>query len=65
MKFIHPDAKVPWLFNGSVFLSYDDEQSIAQKASYIKQNNLAGASVWELSQNRNGILLNALYTNIQ
>lgn len=65
VKSIHPDALVPWLFNGSVFISYDDEGSLAAKANYIKQDNLAGAAVWELSQNRNGILLNALYTNLK
>lgn len=64
-KFFHPDARVPWLFNGLVFISYDNEQSLTEKAKYIMQKGLAGAAIWELSQNKNGILLNALYSNLQ
>lgn len=64
-KYTHPDAMVPWLFNGSVMISYDDAQSIAEKAKYAKLKGLGGVSVWELSQNRNGILLNALNANIR
>lgn len=63
-KYIHADAKVPWLFNGSTFVSYDDVQSIAEKAKYIKAAGLGGAAAWELSQNRNGTLINSLYANI-
>lgn len=65
IKYIHTDAKVPWLFNGSTFISYDDEISISEKAKYIVQNDLAGASIWELSQNAGGQLLNALLTNLK
>jgi len=65
IKYTHSVAKVPWLFNGSIFITYDDEQSMAAKANYIIQNNLAGATIWELSQNKNGTLLNALYSNLR
>jgi chitinase len=64
-KYTHTDAKVPWLFNGSTFISYDDELSIKEKAGYVIQNNLAGASIWELSQNQDGQLLNALVSNLK
>lgn len=64
-KHVHPDALVPWLFDGSSFISYDDEASIAAKAQYILQNQLAGASIWELSQNRAGQLLQALTRNLK
>lgn len=63
-KYVHNDAKVPWLFNGSTFISYDDEQSIALKASYITQNQLGGAAIWELSQNKGGQLVNALTSHL-
>jgi chitinase len=56
---------VPWLFNGSTFISYDDEQSIGLKAQYIKNNSLGGAAIWELSQDSNNTLLNALNSNLQ
>lgn len=64
MKYWHSDALVPWLFNGSTFISYDDETSVASKANYIVTNQLAGASIWELSQNKGGQLLNALLTHL-
>jgi len=63
-EYVHSNALVPWLFDGSTFISYDDEASIACKAQYILQNHLAGASVWELSQNRGGQLLYALAGNL-
>jgi chitinase len=65
IRYVHSGALVPWLFNGSTFISYDDEASIGKKASYIVTNNLAGASVWELSQNKGGQLLGALVTNLK
>lgn len=64
-KYVHADAKVPWLFNGSVFISYDDETSMEAKAAYVKQTGLAGVSIWELSQNRGGQLLNALISGLK
>lgn len=63
-KYVQAEAKVPWLYNGSTFISYDDEESMAAKATYVKENGLAGASIWELSQNRGGQLLNALVTGL-
>ncbi len=64
-KYFHTVAFVPWLFNGSTFISYDDETSVAHKAKYIVANNLAGVGIWELSQNKGGQLLNALVTNLK
>ncbi|WP_438712579.1 Ig-like domain-containing protein [Aquimarina muelleri] len=40
------EAKVPYLVKGNYFLSYDDEESIAIKAQFINDNNLAGTIVW-------------------
>lgn len=55
------DAAAPWLFNGDTFISYDNADSISKKAAYIKSKKLAGAGIWELSQNKSGTLLNTLY----
>jgi chitinase len=57
---MHTQAKVPWLFDGSTFISYEDADSIALKAAYVKNSSLAGAGVWELSQNADGRLLGIL-----
>ncbi len=39
-------AKVPYMTKGNFFLSYDDEESITEKAKFINTNNLAGTIVW-------------------
>ncbi|MBK7762582.1 MAG: fibronectin type III domain-containing protein [Bacteroidetes bacterium] len=46
------NAQVPYLTgNGALhtFVSYDDPQSIALKAQYIKNQNLRGAIIWEIT----------------
>ena len=63
-RYLHPGARVPWLYNGNTFVSYDDAQSIAEKGAYIKARGLRGAGIWELSQNADGTLLNALYSGM-
>lgn len=59
-RFFHPISKAPWLFNGSTFITYEDEESIAHKAEYIRKLGLGGAMIWEISQDTNSILLKAL-----
>ncbi len=56
----HTQSKVPWLFNGTIFISYEDPKSIGYKTDYIKSKKLGGAMVWELSQDPEGELLNVL-----
>ncbi len=60
VRYFHQQSMVPWLFNGSTFISYEDEQSIGLKAEYIKSKGLGGAAIWELSQDSNGTLLGAI-----
>lgn len=56
-------AKVPWLFNPSagVMISYDNEQSIADKGEYILDETLSGAMFWEFSGDRDSTLLNTIH----
>jgi chitinase len=60
VRYMHPQANVPWLFDGSTFVSYDDAESLAIKGGYVKNNALAGAGVWQLSQNADGTLVGVL-----
>jgi chitinase len=62
---IHSQSKVPWLFNGTIFISYEDPKSIGHKTDYIKSKKLGGAMVWELSQDPEGELLRALYQGLK
>lgn len=43
-------AQVPYLYHpgSGQFISYDDEQSLAIKCRYVKEQKLGGAMVWEL-----------------
>jgi chitinase len=63
-RFFHPQSKAPWLFNGSVFISYDDPESIGYKTEFIRTRGLDGAMIWELSQDPNKILLFFLYQGL-
>jgi chitinase len=60
-RYWEEDAKVPWLHEteGGVFISYEDAESIGWKVSYIRQNGLGGAMVWELGLD-GGVLLDPL-----
>lgn len=64
-RYVHADAKVPWLFNGSTFISYDDPDSIGAKARFIRDKGLGGAAIWELSQNSNGLLVGVINNNMR
>jgi chitinase len=63
-RFWEADSKVPWLFNGSSFISYDDVDSIGYKTSYIQSAGLGGAMMWELSQDPNEVLLTKIYNDL-
>ncbi len=62
-RYWEPDAHVPWLHNPSaqIMISYDDPESVADKAEYILQQNLGGAMFWEFSADKHADLLNPLY----
>lgn len=58
-------AQAPWLFDGDRFISYEDRESIALKGQYVRQQKLAGAMFWELTEDHEFGLLNALYNALQ
>lgn len=56
-------AQAPYLYNeaDSIFITYDDPQSVALKTAYAKENGLGGIMFWQLSQDtESGDLLNAI-----
>jgi chitinase len=65
VRYFHSESMVPWLFNGSTFITYEDQESMGRKAEYIKSKGLGGAMIWELSQDPNRVLLNALYNGLR
>ncbi len=65
-RYVRESSRVPYLYNGSSFISYEDPESIGSKAAFIKKQGLAGAMVWELSQDTaDHDLLNALYQGLK
>lgn len=59
------DAKAPYLYNGDIFITYDDEESVGYKVDYIKKTGLGGAMFWEYSSDKTGALLGVLYEGLK
>ena len=51
--------QVPFLFGNRTFISYEDPQSVAVKASLAAEQSLGGIGFWELSQDDDGELVRA------
>lgn len=58
-------AKAPYLYNGDAFISYDDEESIAHKVTYAKDNNLLGLMYWQYSSDSTKTLTGVLRKEIE
>ncbi|MBL8130231.1 MAG: glycoside hydrolase family 18 protein [Anaerolineae bacterium] len=66
-RFWNETAQVPWLYNADegIMISYDDPESLAIKAEYVRQNHLGGVMFWELSHDSaDAALLNAIYETL-
>ncbi|AMC34696.1 glycoside hydrolase family 18 protein [Janthinobacterium sp. B9-8] len=46
-RYWDPVAKAPWLFDGDLMVTYEDQESLKYKAQYIKSKQLGGIMVWE------------------
>jgi chitinase len=60
-------AEAPWLWNAQTrrFISYDDPQSIAAKAAYVKALHLGGLMYWEQSLDPGDELLQAAWQGLR
>ena len=49
-RFWNDAAKVPWLYDAATatMITYDDPESLALKANYVKEQALGGIMIWEL-----------------
>jgi chitinase len=66
-RFWNDVAQVPWLYDAKTgtMISYDDPESMALKANYVKDQKLGGVMIWELaSEDRSHSLLNAVYDTL-
>ena len=55
-------ARAPFLWNGATgsFITYEDPESIRAKMDYAREKRLGGVMFWELSQDPDGALLEAI-----
>lgn len=67
VRYWDADAQAPYLWNATTrhFISYDDPQSLAAKAAWVKTQHLGGIMYWEQSHDPDGELLNALWRALQ
>lgn len=60
IRYWDDEAKAPYLFNGSTFLSYDDEESIACKCGYVRDGGWGGIFYWDHGSDPSGALLRVM-----
>jgi len=61
-RYYDSSAASPFLWNesDSVFISYDDEVSLAAKMKYVREKGLGGVMFWEYTEDVDGMLLTAI-----
>jgi chitinase len=66
-RYWDPVSRVPWIYNDrtQVFVSYEDEQSIADKCRYAREHHLGGVMFWNLEEDPSGKLLDAIHQNLK
>lgn len=58
----HATARVPYALTDTTFYTFENSHSISEKGAYIKQKQLGGAMIWEISQDtKDHELLRSLY----
>lgn len=60
-------ALAPWLWNeqDSLFISYDDKESLKAKMEYVLSQGLGGVMFWEYTEDIDGMLLDALLEGLK
>ncbi|NLJ73867.1 MAG: glycoside hydrolase family 18 protein [Firmicutes bacterium] len=64
VRYWDDEARAPYLFDGSTFITYEDEESLRAKCEYVKQENLKGIMFWEYSCDQTGTLLNTIHNSL-
>ena len=61
------EAHAPFLWNPSsgIFITYEDPDSLRDKARFVKQHHLGGVMYWEHSEDPDEVLLDALFHSLQ
>ncbi len=64
-RYYDDHAKAAYLYDGKTFISYEDKEALQAKIAYIYQKDLAGAMVWEYSQDAENGLVTFLSEHLQ
>ncbi len=62
------ESKAPYIFNqqDSIFITYDDPESLTQKSKYVIDHNIRGIMFWQLSHGtQDHKLVNSIYNQIK
>ncbi|MBQ7839339.1 MAG: chitinase [Lachnospiraceae bacterium] len=65
VRYWDDEAKAPFLFNGSTFISYDDEESLTHKCEYVKREGISGIFYWCHTGDTTGVLLRKIGEKIK
>lgn len=58
-------AKAPFLYNGDIFVTFEDAQSLKEKMKYIKDQGLGGVMIWEYGHDMDTVLLDAINESLK
>ena len=63
-RYYDDSAKAAYLYNGNTFISYEDKEALKEKVKYIQDKDLAGAMVWQYSQDAEDGIIQFLANNL-
>ena len=63
-KYWDEDAKAPFLYNGTTFISYDDPKSARLKGEYALEHNMGGAFYWVHDCDQGSVLFDTIYDTL-
>lgn len=63
-KYWDEDAKAPFLYNGTTFISYDDPKSVRLKCEYALEHHMAGAFYWVHDTDMGSVLFDTIYDTL-
>lgn len=56
-RYYDEEAQAAWWFNGSSFVSAEDDRSVFTKCAWLRRQGLQGAAVWSSNQDASGAML--------
>lgn len=59
------EAQAAWLYDGDLFISYEDPQALAAKAAYVREKGLAGVMIWEYCHDLSAECLKTLHAALK